>query len=985
MQKWRILFFSLLFYSCGSQLCAQQPVFRNIGINQGLPSSVVYRILQAKNGVVWMSTDAGVCKFNGYSIKCYTTENGLPDNTVFDLIEDKEGRIWMNCFNGTICYFENEKFHIVKASLQLKYRLNQFQSIISSIAFDQSDNLWIGTTLSPFYMLKKDNYAKLYQDSTFNDSAQFVISILDNRKTIESSNRQFKKFSSDFENKNVVRFQHRQNNKFSSLISYFSEYAFNPKICALFHFKNKVMITSRNSLIVDSLGEKTQYEFNKTIISLNADKHDNLWVGLANGGVHLFKEGNLKSKPMIFLENYSISSLLFDSENGLWLSTFEKGVFYAPSYGVLHFPEEEELTTSIAGIQAFGTKVYVATTSNSIFSIDSKLQPKRLPFPKETNLSSIINFYPFGSQLAFGGNKIAIYDTLSKKFKYPHSSFNISYFGTSLSQNNKGNLIFVAQGAYYEINELQVKKKLLLPARSTALYRTSNREILIGTLNGLFTLNETSFIPSKHKVLAGERINCIAEDKHKRIYVATKNKGLFVQEKNTWTSFSKSDGLASNICTFVLCDNFDTIWVATNKGISFFHSANPKRIHNINYSNGLTSNEITCLARKANQLFVGTREGLCVLDLRSNFNYSPTSPIALDRVVESKTGTSVSIGSELDYFQNNITFYIQCPSFKNLFSPGYYYILKGYSDSIHYAEKEILEFQNLSPGAYALELFTQKRNDSNPKQIVAFNFQINPPFWKTRGFILFSVLTASLLVYLLIRWRINLVRKQEKIKTELISSITESRMTALQAQMNPHFIFNAINSIQSLILNKETQNAYDYLAKFARLVRLVLNNSKHNTIPLITEIETMRLYVQMEQLRFKNSFDFEVIHQISVQEITEIELPVMLIQPFIENAIWHGIMPLQDKRKGIIQLKISIQNEMLQIEIVDNGIGRIAANQKKLSGNHKSMGMQLVEERLSLLVSSNKQKASLKIIDLVDEHQQAFGTHISILIPYENY
>ncbi|MBL0047228.1 MAG: histidine kinase [Bacteroidetes bacterium] len=985
MNKLLCFLILLLGLLCGNSTSAQEPVFRNIGINQGLPSSEVYRIIQDKKGIIWFSTDAGVCSFNGHSIKCYTTADGLPDNTVFDLVEDAKGRIWMNCYNGTLCYFENEKFVTIAASQELKKILKETNSLITSIQLDGSQSLWIGTSVNLYFVPAAKNYSEIKKYNSHYDSSQCVIKVLDNDKTIESTTRNSVQLISGLSDRGQIYFQINKNDNNLTAVLFKTNLAFNPKFCSLFSKDKKVVYTYRNYLFKQLAGNKQkQLQFPKTIISINEDPAGNLWVGLAKGGVYFFKKGDLNTIPKVYFENYSISSTHFDRENGVWLSTFEKGIFYAPSANYFCFPQNEELSSNIAGLGLFGSKIYVGTTGNSIYAISNDIELLKMPASKETNLSSVINFFPFGNKLVCGGNKLALFDTIKNNFVYPQNKNNITYFGTCFSKNEEGNLVFVAQGGYYEFKNNRVELAIKLPSRGTSLFRSRSGEMYLGTLIGLYQLLDTEFVPVDNVILSNERVNCIAGDKANRLYVGTKNKGLFINAGNKWISVTKENGLSSDICNFIFCDDADTVWVATNKGISFFNSSTPNKIQTITISNGLPTNEISSLARRGNQLFVGTREGLCMINLNQNLlNLIPPN-IFISKAIESKKSEIIQDHCVLTYNQNNLTFFIECPTFKNLFSPSYTYVLKGYSDSIRKSEKENLEFQNLEPGEYSLIVKGVNNNGMQSKAAAVFSFTINPPFWKTGGFIFFEIVLAALLIYLIVIWRINKVRKQERIKTEMNAAITESRMTALQAQMNPHFIFNAINSIQSFILNNDTQNAYDYLAKFAKLVRLVLNNSKLNTIKLETEIETLQLYVQMEQIRFKNSFDFIVSLDKSIDDISEISIPVMLVQPFIENAIWHGIMPLQEKRKGKIELKITQNEHYLQITIEDNGVGRVASEKSKTERSHKSLGMQLVAERLGLIESNGNQKANMEVVDLSDDKNQALGTRIVINLPNTN-
>lgn len=957
-----------------------EPNFRNLGINEGLPSSEVYRIIQDKQGFIWFSTDAGVCRFNGRSFKCYTTADGLPDNTVFDLLEDSQGRIWMNCFNGTICYFEKGKFIIPKGALLLRDRLKKRSTIVTSIQFDKEQTLWIGTSNFPCVLKKNDNYASLSNVSSQNDSANAIIYELNNGKTIESINFFSPQKLKNPEQVNRFYFQIKPYNRPAILNFVSVPTPYNPKLFSLRTKDNRLLFSYKSKLFEYREGSILEHSFPKTIISIQEDYEGNIWVGLARGGVYFFENGILARKPQVFLKDFSISHLLFDNENGIWASTFEKGIFYCPFLNYFIFPNQAELSSSIAGITAFGKKIYVATSSNFIFSIDKASQIKELPFFKEANLQTKMNFFPLKGQLMVSGSLLASFDTSTQKFTYLKGGQNQFYFAGAVGQGSKGRIAFVAQGMFYEIENEKTIFKISLPERATTLFLSADSQQYVGTLNGLFVRNGNKFELVKNSVLAKERINHITGD-NKHLFVCTKNKGIFIAEQGNWTMLNKTNGLASDICNFALIDTHDTIWVATNKGISFFNSKHPSVIKTLNISNGLPTNEISSLARNENQLFVATREGLCIIDLNKKYFNTIPPEIYISKVIENTKNRPIENNSILEYKQNTLRFFVECPSYKKQFSPRYRYTLKGFSDSVYYSENEILDFQNLEPGDYTLEVRGINNNEVYSKSAAYFKFKIKRPFWTSVWFIVLMIALMAAIVYLFIIWRISRIRRQEELKSELNAMLNESRMAALQAQMNPHFIFNAINSIQSFILNNETQLAYDYLAKFAKLVRLVLSNSKQSLLLLKTEIETLELYVEMEKIRFKNSFNFEVKFKDAEEDYSEVEIPVMLIQPFIENSIWHGIMPIKDKVNGKIELRFFLHETSLEVEIEDNGIGYNQAQALRTDKNHKSLGIQLVQERLALLDSKQKNKARFQIIDLKETSKNKTGTLVKITIP----
>jgi LytS/YehU family sensor histidine kinase len=237
-------------------------------------------------------------------------------------------------------------------------------------------------------------------------------------------------------------------------------------------------------------------------------------------------------------------------------------------------------------------------------------------------------------------------------------------------------------------------------------------------------------------------------------------------------------------------------------------------------------------------------------------------------------------------------------------------------------------------------------------------------------FIFLAFLGLSFNIY-----RINTKRKNDQEKFSLQNQLSELKLEALRSQMNPHFIFNALNSINRYIIRSDKETASEYLVKFSKLMRLILENSKLKVISLKSELEALMLYVDMEMLRFDNKFEFNLEIEDSIEK-NNINIPPLVLQPFIENAIWHGLNNKADK--GIISLSIKPKDsETLIVIIEDNGIGRKKANELKNSEmqTNKSFGMNITSERIKAL---NKDEKRFKIIDLYDDNNNAIGTRVEI-------
>ena len=290
------------------------------------------------------------------------------------------------------------------------------------------------------------------------------------------------------------------------------------------------------------------------------------------------------------------------------------------------------------------------------------------------------------------------------------------------------------------------------------------------------------------------------------------------------------------------------------------------------------------------------------------------------------------------------------------------------------------------PGKYHLKVRAITTNQSNNASApLAFPIEITPPIWQTFYFKVATTLIGLLCLSFFIKWRINLVqRKAERIqnKLEQDKKLLELEQKALQLQMNPHFIFNALNSIQGVITPTDIKTARLQLAKFSKLMRATLENARTETITLEEEINTLTNYLSLEQFSRGNTFDYEITVADNIDE-TAVYLPSMILQPFVENAIIHGVAHLE--KRGKIHVEFIRKGKRLRCTIEDNGIGRTKAKTVKsqIREGHKSAALEITRERLNLLRSGQLVKNSLEIIDLMDEAGNALGTRVEVIIPVE--
>ncbi|MBA3705459.1 MAG: histidine kinase, partial [Bacteroidetes bacterium] len=519
-------------------------------------------------------------------------------------------------------------------------------------------------------------------------------------------------------------------------------------------------------------------------------------------------------------------------------------------------------------------------------------------------------------------------------------------------------------------------KVIIHPGRLFQALLTKNKVLLLGCFNGLW-----KFKNGKHTLFKSEpelqgRINDIVEQENGDIWVATDKYGVICIKhlSGKLEHYTLKDGLPANKINILSIDRDGNVWAATNNGVAVIDFKN-KLIEKYSTANGLLNDQVKNLACYNNELWMGTDAGICICDIKKlRIRTIPANIVISNVLVNNKPLKVVNNHFSFSYNQNNLSFLFDGLSFKTAAGCDFLYLLSGYEKNWHNSNEAKVSYMNLLPGNYEFIVYAINNEGIHSKLPAKFKFKINPPFWKTWWFITLLIVVWIALTYQLIKWRIKIFKRKTEEKNKIIKQLTEYQLTAIQAQMNPHFIFNVISSIQNFILDKDTDEAYDYLAQFARLIRLILQHSKENYISIEKELEMLKIYISLEQLRLNKKFDFVVKISPEIDTFSEL-LPVMLLQPYLENSIWHGIMPMDKSKSGVITLSIAKRNQkQLEITIEDNGVGRSKASELRKKTEHTSMAMTLNQKRLDLF------NAELNVIDKYDENNIATGTMIELVI-----
>lgn len=491
----------------------------------------------------------------------------------------------------------------------------------------------------------------------------------------------------------------------------------------------------------------------------------------------------------------------------------------------------------------------------------------------------------------------------------------------------------------------------------------------------------------------------ISESKDGKILYTIRGEGLCMlsdpfTNKEKVKVINASNALPSDFVNSVLRDRQDRIWLLHAAGISLFDPQSEKSI-NITGKEGLLRSNYSNRPYMDDDgfLYVGNENGFQRFHPDSLLASVPDntgihiSGFMINNIKRDSgfAGRSAADKIILRPGENNISlqFAALTPSFSNLVR--YQYRLKGFNPDWQTAEKNTISYNNLPPGTYELQIRTGFLDGSWNEGVFSKTIVIRKPWYKQNLFLTLCTLLLAAGLYALYQFRIRNLKEKIQLKASYEKRVSEIEMKALRAQMNPHFIFNCLNSINRYIVKSDEKTASGYLTKFSKLIRLILDNSTADFISLEKETETLRLYIEMERLRFDHVFDYTISTEDSLQQ-QQVFIPPMLIQPYVENAIWHGLLHLGTDRKGLLQLHFTQPEEnVLLVTITDNGVGRKKAAQhtSKDALKAKSYGMQITKDRLLLINNLSKLETKFSMEDLTGKNGEAAGTSVHLQIPFK--
>ena len=962
---------------------AQQPALKNFSTKNGLPSNEVYYLHNDKKGFIWICTDAGLVKYNGNYFKNFNSACGLPDNTIFEVKEDKQGRIWYRSFSGKIGYILNDSVFTISANKKIEAFVKY--GIISSFALDESGNLYLGKRnsdqisflkISPPYT--EANVTEIWKN--INTKAGIDIVTIGPNDFVFSDARGTNLFYS----LNVYTSDHEL------IVKDIIKFKDNTLFTRVFRNKNNIYF-SANTIFkkIDLLNQTTlDKSFSSALITAVSLDSNVLLIGERYKGVTYYNY-DINSVPFDqLLKGLTFTYAVKDYQNGYWFSTLESGVFYFPSQKISYVNTDSTNKDYITQLtRSNDSTLYAGLSSGRVISsthhISGKITNKEIYTDSKKQLGPVNSIFKLDERnLIISGALGSInLDFALQKTKQVFIKQNKSVsFKTIIDY--KDSILCIALKDIYVFNKTNYDN---LPAgynsadRLTAIsYDSFTNQIYLGGLRGFYTFYFQKNVTEKDRIL-----NCRIEQIKANagiLYLATNSEGLIIKNGGRYDTLNEKKGLISNICKSIAIDK-NTIWVSTNKGISkiIYHSKNDFEINNYPLSSYIDAEAVNriCILKNEACFYAGSK--IYSFDTKIN---SRLSKFYIASLKVNDLPHKIESLVELSYKQSNLLIGYEA-LFYNCDIINYRYKMNKGNGSWIYTSETSVNFSSLAPGEY--EFLLQAKNIEG-KWIEADNkiiFKIDKPFWQQPWFIIIALLFLIGLVILILRSRYNKILKKILAKNVLKMRMYELETKAVKAQMNPHFIFNALNSIQLFILNKDNDNAYKYLSKFSKLVRKLLESNTSESITLEEEIDILKRYLEIESLRFEDSFkyDFNIGKELN---LSQVHIPHMLIQPFVENAIWHGLL----HKKGSKNLKIDfifLNQKCLICVIEDNGVGRGYINKAiKGHGHNKSLAIEFITQRLELLSKTKNINCGFEITDKLDKNGISAGTKVTVVIPTLN-
>ncbi len=943
-------FVILCLFLCFSTVVGAQNLYSvKYDESNGLASSKVYSIHADSKGYLWFATEEGVSRYNGLQFENFTSTEGLTDNDILSIFEDSQGRIWFAAFNGKPCFMESDRIYSPESIGILKSYSSG--SHIESYFEDSNGLIWICSQST----IGSINFI----DSTVvNYKVKKGIQVFEHESEIYAFTGRDYLHNLSLGEKVLLPnlpFDEAEKNGGESMLKINSKQWLVSKANNLYITDSGI---SKASLIV-SLGDEVGF-----IYSLRKNV-DNEFLVCTDAGVYQFDQDFKLTRRL--LSGVRVTDGVFDHEDGMWFAT---------ANGVYHFPalncKQLNVTESYAAklISHNNLLAFVSDYSKAyLFQIDSfdsiiELGVADYQFPIQDLCINNDTLYIAGDNGIGFLDKQNRYSQIAGEYSVKSLLFydDYWYIGTDryFFRTRELEAISGRLPDIFSNHEIE----LLLEDRCYSISKVDG-SLFFGSRSGLYEFNEDHLKIIDTVSLKDARVTDVQKFEN-QLFIGSYNSGLMRYKNEKITQVKGSENLKINS---VKKNHAGELIVSGQRGIYKFTSNNELKM--LSSNSNLKINGVEFL--DPNISFIANSKGVLIKSNQQfdDVKYDPKIEVKMYNKNGEYTGNHYSLA----YDDNSVSFFIEPITYSGLVV-NYRYQLQGSDDTwviSNSTKKELISYKKLSAGPYVFKVEWKDSQGNWVKKSKQLKFEIRRPFWQTWWFVLSLVFFVFILVLLIfrkiLRFKVQKANSEHAIKLAL----AEAEQKALRAQMNPHFIFNSLNSIQNIIVQENYDKAYVYLGKFSKMVRAILENSRLTDVSIQKEIDLLKWYLDIEQLRFKDKFQFEV----NVDETISLskKIPSLVVQPLVENAIIHGLFPKKSTQLLKLNVEVVMFNaELIKITVEDNGVGR----SEEVNESKQSYGLKLIKERLNYFDPSGQ--SGIDIIDLKDAKNNSLGTRVQLII-----
>ncbi|HTR31923.1 MAG TPA: histidine kinase [Puia sp.] len=942
---------------------AQNYSYTHYDIQDGLAGTTAYCITQDADGLIWVGTETGVSRFDGTHFKNFTTADGLPDIEILQIFGDSHGRVWMAPFGKSICYYYRGRIHS-PANDSLLRRI-PLKGNIEGFAEDAAGNVLVEERAG-LHLIRADGGVANFDSIAGHPIRQCtaICRSASGHFLVQEESRIWE-FSGD-------RF-----NFFRSIV--IRDYT--PSYIALSAGWVVCRETKTRSVIESFVSGKViyrpmdtlQYKHNTYSIT-----DDSLVCFCEFTGVTLLDLRNGSKKRL--LPGIQVSRAFRDRDGSLWFTSLDHGLYRLNSGEIrtVALPSRNGESASVWSMSTAKNSLWAGTDRNTVFRLS-------LPGYEISGKLSLLEAKDKISWIDTTGDEIVTAGTVgiarwSNNF---HLISNRIFQSKFAVRKGKDEIIV---GGYWGCAIYNIRTNAALDTlwrdRVTALCYYDNF-VYLGTFSGLYRIGPERSVAflGKDIPFLSKRITCIAIAPDHTLWVGSADDpGIIgVRNDSIVAAISQRQGLTSNICrTLLIRDSI--LWVGTDKGLNAIRLDRPGyTVTRYTSRDGLGSDMINTLFADSSTIYAGTPAGISFFDERKVHVGEPCRLLLLSVLNSGRERLADTAGLSLPYKQKNIRFGYAAISYRSAGNVRYRYRMIGLDSNWQETNETILNYPSIPSGTYKFQLQAINRFGVS-SELMTIPFTVVTPFWNQWWFLLLELTLFLGATWLVAAWRIRRSRRLQEQKAMQSRRMAELEHIALQSQMNPHFIFNCLNSIQQFVFDQDMMATNEYISGFARLIRATLNHSSKSFITVAEEIDYLSDYLALEKMRFKRKMEYRIEADQSL-DIHHCLLPPMLLQPYVENAVRHGLRH-KPAGQGFIHIQFRKESERLLVTIRDNGIGRKKAREYKTAEHieYQSKGMSLTAARIQMIQVLYNCEIEVQVEDLEDQGQPD-GTRIEIRFP----